>query len=291
MSASTTNPSRWTDHSSRELAEESRRLIEIPDADDEDSASMEFYKRGGEEEFRIGEEYCRSEDPLDRCTGAFLLKDLGTYAPVFVSESVDVLIPMLADPDERVLEGTIWALGWRGDPRAVSYLIPFEEHPNEEIRYNLTYALSKMTEEPGAVASLLKLMRDPDRDVRDWAAFGLGNLCQEDTPEIRQALREALADSDSEVFGEALRGLALRKDPLAPETILKHWAAYHPDETDLLEWWKNFDPLDFVLRSIAAMPDPRLLPILELLATAVADAPGEEDRRKEIAKALQAYQE
>ncbi|MCX6381473.1 MAG: HEAT repeat domain-containing protein [Armatimonadetes bacterium] len=54
---------------------------------------------------------------------------------------------------------------------------------------------------------LLKLMDDPDDDVRDWATFRAynGGL---DTPETRARLWKALEDTNCDVRGEAAQGLA-----------------------------------------------------------------------------------
>jgi len=55
-------------------------------------------------------------------------------------------------------------------------------------------------------------MRDDDKDVRDWATFGLGVLGSGDSDDNREALSWAMGDSDRDVSEEALVGLAKRKD-------------------------------------------------------------------------------
>jgi HEAT repeat protein len=59
---------------------------------------------------------------------------------------------------------------------------------------------------------LLKLTRDDDSDVRDWAVFGLGVQGNVDSPEIREALLERVTDSDEDVREEAVVGLGKRRD-------------------------------------------------------------------------------
>ena len=56
------------------------------------------------------------------------------------------------------------------------------------------------------------LTTDTDDDVRDWALFGLGNLGDADSTEIRDAICDRLNDSNSNVREETMVGLAKRKD-------------------------------------------------------------------------------
>jgi HEAT repeat protein len=97
-------------------------------------------------------------------------------------------------------------------------------------------ALGSFPNHPLAVQTLLILTRDPDEDVRNWAVFGLGNLGDADSTEIRDALFARLNDSNEEVREEALVGLAKRKDTrVLPALIaaLNKSALNHPGVTEL----------------------------------------------------------
>ena len=74
-------------------------------------------------------------------------------------------------------------------------------------------------DEPAAIDALRLLTTDADRDVRNWATFGLGSQCESDSSEIRESLVARLADDDGEVRGEALVGLARRRDERAVAAI------------------------------------------------------------------------
>jgi HEAT repeat protein len=63
-----------------------------------------------------------------------------------------------------------------------------------------------------AVNGLIALSKDVDFDVKNWATFGLGSQCDVDNSSLRQALIDRTTDSDPEIRGEALIGLARRKD-------------------------------------------------------------------------------
>jgi HEAT repeat protein len=70
-----------------------------------------------------------------------------------------------------------------------------------------------------SVQALIDLSTDHDDDVRDWATFALGSLCQVDTAQVREALFARVSDEDADVRGEALVGLATRGDRRATPHI------------------------------------------------------------------------
>ena len=78
-------------------------------------------------------------------------------------------------------------------------------------------------EDDRAISALIRLAGDEDRDVRDWAVFGLGSQIDADSHEIREALRQALTDPDHEIRGEALVGLAKRGDSTIISELLYEW--------------------------------------------------------------------
>jgi HEAT repeat protein len=108
--------------------------------------------------------------------------------------------------------------------------------------------------------ALTDLSDDQDTDVRDWATFGLGSQIGADTPTIRAALVRRLSAEDEIARGEALVGLARRKDerviPLLPNELERDEAS------------------DFALEAAAEMGDPSLLPALVRLKERTQDASG-----------------
>ncbi|MFN1208560.1 hypothetical protein ACKXGD_16510, partial [Enterococcus lactis] len=61
---------------------------------------------------------------------------------------------------------------------------------------------------------LIAMMRDDDLTNRDWATMLLSQQ-EIDTPEVREALLNSLADDEEAVRAEALLGLAQRDAKLA----------------------------------------------------------------------------
>ncbi|MCI5142434.1 MAG: lyase, partial [Candidatus Electrothrix sp. ATG1] len=74
-----------------------------------------------------------------------------------------------------------------------------------------------------AIDALIPLCQDVDQDIRQWAVFALGSQTDMDTPGLREALVTVLDDTDHEIRGEALVGLARRQDPRAFQAILNEW--------------------------------------------------------------------
>jgi HEAT repeat protein len=113
----------------------------------------------------------------------------------------------------------------------VPLIAGFGTHPTSDIRYAVAFALGCFPNEPLSITTLLKLIDDTDEDVRDWATFGLGNLGDADSPEIRVALVRRLYDSKEDVREEAMVGLGKRKDPCVLTALLG--ALEQPDLTGM----------------------------------------------------------
>lgn len=204
---------------SREVAQRYRAAIY--DEDRDVSLALLHY-RGGEHEFDLGREYCLSADAGDRATGADILAQLGWSDRTFREESIEILTGLLTDSDPLVVYCAAVALGHRAAKSAIPDLLRHAEHPDPLVRYGVVFGLSGH-EDDRAIGALIRLAADDDHDVRNWAVFGLGSQIETDSPEIREALRQALRDPDHEIRGEALVGLATRGDSSAVPALLKEW--------------------------------------------------------------------
>ena len=156
----------------------------------------------------------------------------------------------LSDPDEEVVLSAIFALGHRESPRAIEALLPFVEHPCADFRYASVHGLMPH-DTPTVVDALIRLCRDADRDVRDWATFTLGSQFESDSPSLRAALHERLTDADPEIRGEALRGLARRRDT-GIASVVQH------------ELEGEFNG-DWAVEAAELLCDPQFLPALRRL--------------------------
>jgi HEAT repeat protein len=163
---------------------------------------------------------CTDCDALRRRVGASVLGQLGhvlpDFQPVFEEERHQGLAGLLAaeregpgDPD--VLADVCAALGHLHDPRAIPALLDLRAHPQTRVRRGVVSGLTGHAAQE-AIDGLIELSADADEDVRDWATFGLGQMIEANTPDIRAALHARLGDPCDAVRGEAIEGLATRGD-------------------------------------------------------------------------------
>lgn len=167
------------------------------------------------------------------------------------------------------LNDRIQVLKGNRDIRVIEQSIRWCADENEQVR-NLGMELL----EPRRLFSetelncLRILMRDENSEVRNSATFYLGVQCDIDEPSIREALYERAFDNHDETRGEALVGLAIRKDARAFQLI----------EAEL----KTGNVGMLAVEAAAELADPRLLPALmalkgwwdvdkDLLARAISD--------------------
>ena len=230
-----------------------RRYRAVLYEDDHDASLALVHYRGGEEEFLLGCEYCRSTDAGDRATGANILGQLGWGEQHFREESIQILLPLLDDQDPLVINCAAGALGYRVATSAIPGLLRHVPHSSSLVRFGVALGLSAF-EDPGAVEGLIILASDKDRDVRDWAVFGLGTQLDADSEEVRDTLRHALDDLDDEIRGEALVGLARRNDPVVVSALIEEWkrdrigrlsieAAVHAADSRLLPYLEEFNEM------------------------------------------------
>ena len=171
----------------------------------------ELHSRGSQQEFEIAKNLSISNDSIYREIGADILGQLSFSQNKFHQQSVKILIHLLNDVNEDVIASSAYSLGHRNDIKAVPSLINLLNHPNSRVRNGVAFGLSCL-ENSDAIKGLIYLTNDKNEDVRNWATFGLGNQCEMDLPEIREALYQRLQDEVPEIRGEAFIGLANRKD-------------------------------------------------------------------------------
>ena len=177
----------------------------------------------------------------------------------------DVLLWMLArEQSTSVLTSIIFALGHLHDPRATKPLVSLQSHPEACIRYAVISSLCG-SEDEQAIAALIERSADEDRDVRNWATFGLGSQIDNDTNAIREALFARLEEEDDEIRGEAIVGLTRRGDIRVAAALLKELDKHEIDV--LRDWILIGEAGEAVVAQAKATGSKEWYPVLDRLAS------------------------
>jgi hypothetical protein len=146
---------------SSEVAKRYRAVIHDEDRDELNVSLALVHYRGGETEFRLGQEYSLSDDAGDRATGADILAQLGWSDRTFQKESVEILTRLLDDPDYYVVYCAAVGLGHRAAESAIADLLKHADHPQPLVRYGVVFGLSGH-EDDRAIGALIRLAGDID---------------------------------------------------------------------------------------------------------------------------------
>src|SRR5215217_1755758 len=166
------------------------RIEPVLQSDDYWSHIRVLHLRAGRDVFEEAVGLCSSAETISRAVGADILAQLGVRAGIavfpFADESAAPLVALLADTEPAATASALYALGHlgRGEP---AQLAPLSQHPSEDVRQALAYALGGRTDAI-STSTLIALSGDVDRDTRDWATFALGALSEDDSPAILDAL-------------------------------------------------------------------------------------------------------
>jgi hypothetical protein len=167
--------------------------------------------------------WCSSSNPLKRSRASAVLGQLRATGwersestkPkwMFRDESFRLVVQMLGEEkDSYAISAEIAALGFLDNLAAVPLITRFATHENEDVRFSVAFALGNYHEDAESIRTLLKLMDDTDRHVRDWATFGLGVLGNADSEELRSAFLRKLEDDFLDARIEAAASLGKRHD-------------------------------------------------------------------------------
>jgi HEAT repeat protein len=186
-------------------------VVREQDDDARWSAIQALHALGTREVYDRALTMCRAAMPAERIAGADVLGQLNARN----DETLQTLVSLLSDPEPSVVEAAVHALGQLQDARTVDALARAATHTEANVRWAVATALEDLIGDERAEKVMLTLMRDSESSVRDRATFAVGSLTDHDTPRIRAALAERLADEDRAVANEAALGLARRHDARA----------------------------------------------------------------------------
>jgi HEAT repeat protein len=211
-----------------------------------------LHERGTREVFDTAARLLTSPCPAERRLGVNIHAQLGYGAEKpFARESVNLLVRLLEnETDPGVVCVALIAFGHLNRPECVAAAVRFADHPDPDVRYGVAFGLAGQDDDR-AMDTLIRLSTDPDVRVRDWATFDLASQTDRDTPEIRAALRARLTDPDNITRGEALKGLAARRDAGTAAALIAELS--------------GDDPHECAVEAAELFADPRLVPAIEAL--------------------------
>jgi HEAT repeat protein len=147
------------------------------------------------------------ESDKDKCLGGWELFYLETAILRASQDAVPEMITALGDPDDRIREVAVFALG-KGE--AVPELRLALAHPNGRIRSGAAQALAQMRSLAGeAVPELVRALDDSELPVRLAAANALAQIGSRDRTAAVPALIRMLARPDGEERSSAAFALGM----------------------------------------------------------------------------------
>jgi hypothetical protein len=213
----------------------------------------------GDDAMAVARRLASSRDPLAQAAAAHILAyRVNGGCPDYAPEAVGVLRSMLIRADLLHLQYSIAdALRLTWHVSAVEPLLTLVDHSSTNVRQTVATGLGgAMARTPVAagIDALVRLSRDPEGTVRDWATFELA--CRDDDSEIiRAALWARVEDAHYDTRCEALVGLAKRRDLHVTSRVIRELtgesvgklvveAAAHLGQTELVnplielkDWW------------------------------------------------------
>ena len=128
-----------------------------------------------------------------------------------------------------------------------SQITAFDKSTN--VRRATAFAISVINDK-ATIPLLINLLKDPNGDVRNWAAFAI-NINKYDNSDIRDCFVEMLQDKNEEVRIEAIIGLSYRKDKRVLSVLC--------DEL------KKNTVYDDIIEAAGELGDKTLLPVLDTM--------------------------
>lgn len=190
-----------------------------------EAASCALQIRTSRDAFDLSIPLVRSIIPEERELGVRLLTyNLGQAFLPEASNSMSRMLPQ--ENDDCVLEALCYAMYHLGIEKRVGLLHHLVDNKNASVRTALAFSFFGL-EDPVAVKTAITLSDDQVAKVRHWAIAGLrwivhvnkGNL--QAFSYLKKVFSSHLSDSDKRTSLEALVGLAIFKDPIALERLIK----------------------------------------------------------------------
>jgi HEAT repeat protein len=148
----------------------------------------------------------QSPDLERRRSAAQEIYDLCYNAPELAKPAIPVLLPCLADPDEKIGESALWGLKYCA-PESIEPLIDCLADPRALVRERASHSLGNIGDEAAPAGDALrKLLGDPAAEVRTRAAWAIG-LIHDTSERTIAALFEMAKSPDARARGASFHAL------------------------------------------------------------------------------------
>jgi HEAT repeat protein len=178
------------------------RAAAFADPEDERRRRLigKLHRRSDAAAFLAAADAARAADLELRLVAMEVLGQLG-YASgrPYREQTLRILVEELDQAvDPRLLQAAIAALAHLGDGRALTPILRHAVHRDDGVRRAVAFTLPSITDQqdpaPEVVDALIGLSEDADEGVRDWSTFGIAELLDTDSPQVRAALAARLGD-------------------------------------------------------------------------------------------------
>jgi hypothetical protein len=161
----------------------------------------------------------------ERFLGVWLLAEPGYPRQPFRRQRVEMLRQRLEkDAAPRVRARAARSLGRISGADTQRVLLGYQRDPVTEVRQAVAESLRFKSGDIQAEQALVQLARDCDPQVREWAAFSLGNWWPRLRPRSLKILLGMLEDPDQQVRHEAIWALVRHRRPEAVTCLLSELA-------------------------------------------------------------------
>lgn len=219
------------------------------------SSARVLQLRGGQDAVRLAIEFCSDKNYIRRDIGAFILGQIKICKKcednvfnilnnmALNDKSACVRATAIESTAQRCKKNSIYS------PKIVeqSQITAFDKSTN--VRRATAFAISVINDK-ATIPLLINLLKDPNGDVRNWAAFAI-NINKYDNSDIRDCFVEMLQDKNEEVRIEAIIGLSYRKDKRVLSVLC--------DEL------KKNTVYDDIIEAAGELGDKTLLPVLDTM--------------------------
>ncbi|MNK92940.1 putative lyase [compost metagenome] len=209
---------------------------------------MELRKRKSAEIYNRAIELTKSSDKKEKIIGINILAQFGNPR-IHKNQTLKIYFNLLKEEDDiYVVSSILYAIGHNNEKlteNQIEFICHYDSSKSSTVRHSLTFAVSGI-ENKNAIHTMIKLSKDRDPEVRDWATFAIAALISNDNDAIREALWERVMDSDKKIQNEAIFGLATRKDARIKEVLKKELETVDFNSSYTLEAIEVFNDKEFI---------------------------------------------